>query len=93
MRLAQYSYQIIHPNVLYVKDLKNNNLPTLTNTIEEVLAEICRKEKLDLSRLVVIQKDSEDIYSKVSFDENSFMRVQWEFLSKVSLEEALNKLS
>lgn len=94
MKVARFTYSFHYHTVLYVEDLKDNSLPTLTNSIEQALAMIEKKEKINWRDFIVIQKDSEDMYTQVFFDKNPGFgsSIKWKFLSNESLEDALKKM-
>lgn len=95
MKVAKFTYSFQYHTVLYLEDLKDSSLPTLTNSIEQALSIIEKKEKINWRDYLVIQKDSEDMFCQIFFDKNSnplLGSIRWKFLSKDSLEDAIKKM-
>jgi len=82
-RLADYTYKIDKSNkFILISDLNLGNI-SLTNSIEDVVVEIEKKEMVDLNSFIIVQKDSEQELSKVSFKNN---RPVWQSINPIELE-------
>ena len=82
-RLADYTYKIDKSNkFILISDLNLGNI-SLTNSIEDVVVEIEKKEMVDLDAFVIVQKDSEQELSKVSFKNK---RPVWQSINPIELE-------
>lgn len=87
-RCAIFSHKIVSGNILVIEDQCIDGYPTLTNTIEEAVRKL-KEEGLNTQEMKVVQKDSEGLFSLVTFNEGN---PSWSYLGK-TLEEALTKLS
>ena len=85
MAKANYIYTIKN-NVICIVDLNAGNM-SVTNDIENVVADICRNEYINYHEQIVVYQDSENIWDGWSAINGTFIS-----LNATTMDEAINRL-
>lgn len=89
-KLADYEYKV-YGNYLIIKDLNLGSI-SLTNSLEHVLKEIEKNEKLE--ELDIIQIDSEEEIERIFWD-SKHEQVAWQWIEpeeKKKLQKIINQV-